>query len=209
MNNNGVNGKMIWTVLLGALLLMVPLYFVVDAPLTFFFQEHKRGVIGGIFKVVTWFGRSEMFFIPAAVLFLLCRTRRPAVARKAAFIFACVVASGLAVDVLKFLFGRARPSLLLDENIYGFHFFRFSSEWSSFPSGHSATAASMALAFAWLFPRYRVLFFIGGFLVAISRMVVVAHFPSDVVGGAAAGLLIAYVLRSTLFRSMRAAGEIA
>ena len=64
----------------------------------------------------------------------------------------------------------------------------FASDWlfQSFPSGHSAAVGSFFGAFSMLVPRLRLLFFLGALAIGITRVVVGAHYPSDV----AAGLLI-------------------
>jgi undecaprenyl-diphosphatase len=66
---------------------------------------------------------------------------------------------------------------------------------ASFPSGHAATsfAAATILTFAW--PRLAPLFFVLAAAVAFSRVYVGVHYPLDVIGGAALGVLVAFALR--------------
>jgi membrane-associated phospholipid phosphatase len=59
------------------------------------------------------------------------------------------------------------------------------------PSGHSATAFSLAFCLSKLYPRGRVLWFSFALLLASSRIMVDAHYLSDVFAGAALGWLIA------------------
>jgi undecaprenyl-diphosphatase len=59
----------------------------------------------------------------------------------------------------------------------------------SFPSGHAATAAGLAVALAVLYPRGRWLFAVLAVLAALQRVEVQSHFPSDVLAGAALGCL--------------------
>jgi len=67
------------------------------------------------------------------------------------------------------------------------------SDINSFPSGHAATAAGLAAALSWKYPRGVWLF--GGLAasVAMQRVASSAHYPSDVLLGAALGLASAAI----------------
>ena len=62
------------------------------------------------------------------------------------FMFACIAAAGLMTDGLKIIFGRARPVLLDQENIFSFGLFEFASRWHSFPSGHATNIFALAFS---------------------------------------------------------------
>jgi len=64
----------------------------------------------------------------------------------------------------------------------------------SFPSGHTATAFAGAMVLSALAPRAAPAFFALAAAIAYSRLYVGVHFPLDVVGGAAIGLLTALLL---------------
>ena len=64
----------------------------------------------------------------------------------------------------------------------------------SFPSGHAATAFACATVIAWASPRLAVPAFVLAALVAWSRVYVGVHWPLDVLGGAALGVLVATAL---------------
>ena len=61
-------------------------------------------------------------------------------------------------------------------------------EQSSFPSGHSAGALAGARAFAREYPEYGAAALAAGAAVAVSQIPRCAHYPSDVITGAAVGL---------------------
>jgi membrane-associated phospholipid phosphatase len=65
----------------------------------------------------------------------------------------------------------------------------------AFPSGHASTSFACAAMLAWLTPLPRVPLFALAVLVASSRVWVGAHYPLDIVGGAALGLAVATALR--------------
>jgi len=65
------------------------------------------------------------------------------------------------------------------------------SDINSFPSGHSATAAGLAAALVWKYPRGTWLFLLLAASAAAQRIATSAHYPSDVFMGAALGLACA------------------
>jgi undecaprenyl-diphosphatase len=106
---------------------------------------------------------------------------------KAQFFFSLI-----AVRLLKAFLGRARPG-------YGseFTFFETSFKYNAFPSGHSADAfvSGVFLFFLLKQTRYagsRFLPLIYAFLIAISRVFVSSHYPSDVAAGMGIGILGAW-----------------
>ena len=128
--------------------------------------------------------------------FLCRRVRALKAAAASAFLFAAVAASGIAADILKIIIGRPRPRLLReDADFTGLHFITFDAKHWSFPSGHVTTITAVACALSFFYPRQRVLFFLLALLIALSRIIVGAHYPSDVLGGAALGVLVTYELR--------------
>ena len=65
------------------------------------------------------------------------------------------------------------------------------SDLNSFPSGHAATAAGLAAALAWRYPRGRWFFVFLAVAAAAQRVASSAHYPSDVCFGASLGLVCA------------------
>lgn len=94
-------------------------------------------------------------------------------------------------DGLKYLFGRYRPIMLFEHNLYGLHF--FSAEWAqnSTPSGHTIRAFTLLTALSILYRRVTVMFISVAILIGTSRVVVTAHYPSDVLFGAFIGIFTA------------------
>jgi membrane-associated phospholipid phosphatase len=157
--------------------------------------------------LVSWFGKGGVILFPTGLLILFSmfmKIARPdredwldPILRALIVVFVIVAAAGLADDLLKVIFGRARPYLWLAGDRSGFHPFRFKSEFNSFPSGHTTTSFAAAIAFSALFPRLRIAFFLVATAIGISRIMQDVHYLSDVIAGAALGMSVAILLLPT------------
>lgn len=90
-----------------------------------------------------------------------------------------ITASWIFAECTKYLFNRARP-YISDTEIAPL--IKTPSS-SSFPSGHSATAASGALALSVIYPLFAPAILLAGLLTALSRIYLGVHYPFDVLAG--------------------------
>ena len=166
---------------------------------------HLPGWIVWFFDQITDFGKSGWFLWPLGILFLglaalpsLPRVPQRVLAAimvRAGFLFVAVGVPGLFVNVVKHIFGRARPLVGGSLDPYLFSPFSWSAAYAGLPSGHAATAFSVLVAFGTLWPRGRTLLWIYVLLIAASRVAVTAHYPSDVLAGALVGVAGALLVR--------------
>ena len=178
---------------------------------SFFFYDRPIAVamhgldprILAVASFITQFGYSRGYLIGAgalAIVFFLMRGRWRLWAWRASFVFLNVAASGILVDLVKAFVARERPKLFFSEGLYGFDWFRWGSDHWSFPSGHSQTAAAVALSLTTFWPRWWPAWWLAAILVFASRIVLDAHYLSDVIGGFFFGLAAWWFLRDWFAR---------
>ncbi|UHS57667.1 phosphatase PAP2 family protein [Agrobacterium vaccinii] len=156
------------------------------------------GTIVGFNKAITDFGTFRWMLystgLLAIVAYVAARvltassygSRVRTLWRLLLYFFLTIGTASVLVHLLKFLIGRARPELFMDMGAYSLTPFTGDNLYESFPSGHSAAAGSFFGAFLMLVPRFRVVFIGLALMIGVSRVIVGAHYPSDV----AAGLLL-------------------
>jgi membrane-associated phospholipid phosphatase len=174
-----------------------------DAPLYHVAAALPGWVVDGAF-VVTDFGLSGWILVPAGVpLVLMTLLASPAfdymsravfamVAARFGFVFVAVGLPGLVSTIVKRWIGRVRPS---DAGPFAYEPFSWRPDYASFPSGHSTTAFAALVAIGALCPRLRPALWIYALAIAVSRVMVSAHYTSDVVAGAAFGAFGALLVR--------------
>ncbi len=105
-------------------------------------------------------------------------------------------AAGIAVTIVKFAVGRARPELWLGP------FQHVRAAATSFPSGHTVGAFALAgvLIFGARSKSLRVAAALLAIAVAVSRVLAFRHWASDVTASAAIGLIAAAMIRAPIDR---------
>ena len=153
-------------------------------------HQHFSPALTALFSTVTLTG-SLRFLVAAAaaatIALLLVRRRF-----EAALVAVSTAVGGLLVYLVKIAVGRARPSLWQTEEYWG----------SSFPSGHTlgtaAFATALCIAAIRIWPEWRsaiaFLATVWVLLVGLSRLVLGAHWPTDVLAAACLGTLIPLVI---------------
>ncbi len=119
-------------------------------------------------------------------------------------LFSSVLCSGILAQLIKHLFGRARPNMLDIDNSVHFNFFTFDSNFHSFPSGHASTIFAVALVISLLVPKLKIFIYLLAIIISLSRVVVEAHFLSDVVAGMFVALIGFKISRLILFKALNA-----
>jgi len=159
------------------------------------------------FETITDFGLSGWFLFPCGIILLflaavisprlaaLSQGALAALAARFGFLFLAVALPGLFVSIVKRLIGRARPFVGGHEDPFAFVPFAWNPAFASMPSGHATTAVAAAIAVGAIWPRTRIVMWVYAAAIMFSRVVVLAHHPSDVIGGALVALVGTHLLR--------------
>lgn len=186
---------------------LVAALHLVDRPLTVW-AEGLSPDVRGFFRWLTRWGESDWILVPsflgvvlAWLVSLVTRDRIRLWARQllvfSSFIFLGVGVPGLGAALLKRIIGRARPVEWTAEAPLSFMPLNWSAyTYQSFPSGHSTTAFSLALTIAFVWPKTLWPMLGLAVLIAASRIVVGAHYLTDITAGAVLGTLGAFAVRN-------------
>ena len=159
---------------------------------TFFGEQIQSAFMNVVAEFITFFGGSE-FVIPMAVAGAIMIPFKKTRKFGMAVLFAVLVGTLLTNLVMKPLFARPRPYIYYADNpiFMAWHEFaggHLESE-KSFPSGHTTAAFELGVAIflvmknkkiAWIFPVFSA-------LVGLSRIYLMVHYVTDVIGGVFVG----------------------
>ena len=191
-----------------AVAVLIATMFVLDA----WSVSHARRLPDALIQAARRFtdlGKSGWFLFPSGALFLalialyspalprfLARIPRPAFAVRLGFVFTAIGLPSLFATIIKNMIGRARPFVVAGPDVWAYEPFTWHARYASFPSGHATTAFAALVAIGAIFPQARALMWIYAVLIALSRVIVTAHHPSDVIAGAIVGAAGAYLVRN-------------
>ena len=153
-----------------------------------------------ITRLCELFAHGFGVFVVAVGIYALAPKARVAIPR----VVVCAFWPGLVAHFLKLQVARFRPISYFDAESQANFPSDLTATWigwlrnwdlntiyaqQSFPSAHTATVWGFAIGMIWAFPRGKYLFIFLATMASIQRVVEHAHWPSDVLIGAAVGIL--------------------
>jgi undecaprenyl-diphosphatase len=197
--------------LLGHATLSLPLFALMVLGLALIYLDPlsvdwQRGLPAGIvipFRYITYLGLGGVILIPSGLAMLLLslhdridlpRSVQSTIAAlqvRLLLIFLAVGVPGLIATIGKRLIGRVRPPAFETHGHLAFEPIGWKAIAQGLPSGHATTAFAAAVVFSALWPRARTPLFVLAALIALSRVVIGSHYPTDVVAGTLLGALAA------------------
>ena len=157
-------------------------------------------------RILTDFGKSAyVLWLLAGLLFVVAiiapglrgmrRARLLGFGTRLQFVFLAVLLPVLAGEMMKWIVGRGRPFVGGEANAFNFAHFAGTEAYASFPSAHAITTFALAFAVSAIWPRTRMAMIVYAVAIAATRLVLLAHHPSDVVAGALVGVVGAMFVR--------------
>jgi len=189
--------------------LVILSFLIFDAPVGA--SRHRDIFTRSLGRMITEFGSSGWILTAAAMLaltgFASWRLSRGArqrfralyLGQIGAYAFLAVALSGILANLVKRVIGRARPGQFEDWGSFGFSSFS-GAKFESFPSGHATTVGAIFMVLILLLPRYRLAFMLLALWMAFSRVMVGAHYPSDVIAGLSFGAWFTLLLANIFAR---------
>ena len=186
----------IWITLAAVALMALIAAFFLDYPVAAWIGAHSPPELKRLMQIVSRVGDWPAHFVAGLIgigVALLAKSK--VWVRIFLTMLIALAIAGVTGRVVKFATGRARPSVKTEVHWNGP---RFSSKYHAFPSGH--VAASTAFFGTLFLARKRIgapLLLIP-VLIGLSRMVLGAHYLSDIVFAAILGVICAYLAATWL-----------
>ena len=183
----------------------------VDRDVIIFIKNNSQYFYTDIFRIITNAGDATFWLLLAAAGITFCvyiRSTQYLIPYhhqlkvylvQLAFVTSTWLLSGVIHHIIKIVLGRYRPRYLFSENWYGINPLNFNIAHNSFPSGHTQTIFAITIGLTLLYPRLGVFLVPLAFSVGISRVVLIAHYPSDVLFGAYLGMATAILVKRHYF----------
>lgn len=146
------------------------------------------------------------YFLILAAIFLIFKEKkwRDKIYFFSFFALSLILSRGIVAEIIKFFIARPRPFLILEiQPLVKYDAYDVNM---SFPSGHAAFYFALAFAVLLFYfkkeksPKSKMgNWFLGGaVLISVARVFAGIHWPSDILIGAAIGIVSAYIVKRVL-----------
>jgi undecaprenyl-diphosphatase len=145
-------------------------------------------------KVLTWGADDHLLIAAAAVGWLLTRKSEEPLRRLGTHILACSLSTAILPHILKTFIDQERPDRRTIRGHWrGVPFSGKSAD--AFPSGHALHVGALASAATLTPPKARNLVWVTGAVLVATRLVLLAHWFTDVLAGLGLGVAVERALR--------------
>ena len=175
---------------------MIEFLYTVDVAMFSFLNSGLANPVGDfLWPYITDYDRYLPVRILLVVVWLLLMVKGGKRGRTAALLVVVVLvcADQLSSFGIKPLLERPRPCHMVNgvQVVQNVHLLVHCGGGKSFPSSHAVNNFAVATLFTFFYRRWAWAFFAWAGLVALSRVTVGVHYPSDILGGAIIGMAVA------------------
>jgi membrane-associated phospholipid phosphatase len=156
--------------------------------------DHTNNAIERTAKALTWAADEHVLVVLALSWWIYCRDKDAAVRRRSDHILTTTLAAAILPHIIKKFVNQERPDRL---TVYGhLRGVPFSGKkYDAFPSGHALHVGALASAATTLPRAQRHSAWAAASLLVATRVVLLAHWISDVAAGFAMGVALERLLR--------------
>lgn len=178
---------------------MIEFLYSIDTSIFYFINRTMSNPVSDVlWPLITDYASVMVVRIVLLGVFVLLIIRGGTRGRTAALlcIVILVVTDQLSSSVIKAMVARPRPCHEVNgvPVLQGIHLLVNCGGGKSFPSSHAVNNFAMATLFAFYYRRWTWAFFAWAAIVALSRVGVGVHYPSDILGGAIIGTVLAFAI---------------
>ncbi|MHB1688141.1 MAG: phosphatase PAP2 family protein [Ignavibacteriaceae bacterium] len=168
---------------------MTNFFYSIDVAVFYFFNHMLvNGAFDKFFTTITNVNNWYIAYIILLGISLIKGGRRGRIAAIGVLLL-ILVSDQVAAKIIKEIFQRVRPCNALPDARTPLG----CNGTFSFPSNHAVNNFAAAVFYYMLFPKLKWALFITAALIAISRVYVGVHYPSDILGGAIIGSAFGYL----------------
>ena len=175
---------------------MIDLLYSIDTALFTFINQTTSNPLGDLlWPLITHYDRFLVVRILLLAVWVGLLLKGGPTGRRVALLLIPILlaADQLSSSILKELIGRPRPCHIVDgcPVVEGVRLLVDCGPGKSFPSSHAVNNFAVATLFSFYYRKWTWAFMVWASLVALSRPAVGVHYPSDIIGGAILGALVA------------------
>jgi undecaprenyl-diphosphatase len=152
-------------------------------------------------RLLTWAADEHLLYVVAGGLWLAARAGDERERSQTNHLALSIVATAILPHLLKRLIDQKRPDRCM---VHGPRrgIPRSGKPYDAFPSGHAMHVGAVASAVSWAYPKSAPVAWALGGLIAATRIVILAHWTTDVLAGLAIGALVERCVRPRSERPM-------
>lgn len=136
-----------------------------------FLADFYQYIIGAIIIIILLWKKNRIMVLSAAISIFLSR-----------FVI---------TEIIKIIVQRARPYMVLET---AKKIITENSDFKSMPSGHAAIFFALAMAIYFYNKKFGIFLFASAILISIARIFCGVHWPSDILVGAAIGIISGIII---------------